>query len=327
MGLRKFGIWLVKNLIILLLITFIFSTIALDVPDLIKGIFKDIFQYASPEAQKEVVNKLTIACSALDGKDISGLQQGISKSPLPLDFSKIGALCKDYNVGKINDKEFFFNVIGNAFPEKLELSKVNALEKYNSIMGFLNRNKIIYFVVLAVLLALLYLLAMNIKLFIITLTGISFSMGILILLPYIAIMMYDKFVGIDTTPILATIFGGNLQFGAKAIMSIVLLMVLRTYSSFIVALGAAFLGIGIAGKVYSWRLKKQSKTSGAKTEKKPEKGKKGKEDQIKKERSSDEKQTKEEVEEAYRHRDRSTKEILDELEEMHKKKIKEKENK
>lgn len=313
---KKFLIWLVKNLLVLLLVTFIFSTVAFDVPQMVKSLFKDIFQYASPDAQKEIVGKLTIACSSLDNIDI-GLQQLVL-----FDFSKIGSFCKDYNSGKINDMEFFFSVIGSAIPDKLELPRAGVLEKYNSIINFLNKNKIYYIVILLALLALLYLLAGNLSAFLAILSGISLSMGILILLPYAAIMAYEKFVGFDTTPILSSILQGSFSFEPKAIISVVLLMILRTYSSFIVALGAVFLGAGIAGKVYIRRLEKQSLKTVAKTDKQPEKLVKEK---IKKEKPSKEKQTKEEMEEAYRHRDRSTKEILDELEEIHKKKMKEKE--
>ncbi|MDP3766095.1 MAG: hypothetical protein Q8R04_06300 [Nanoarchaeota archaeon] len=309
---------MIKSLIVLVLATFIFSTVALDLPTLIKDLFRDIFQYSSPEMQKEVVSKLTVACSGLESKDYGALQQEIAKGPVQLDFSKIGALCKDYNAGKINDKEFFFSVIGSAFPEKFELPKVNALERYNSIMGFLNRNKIVYFVILIILFVLLYLLMMDLKLFIITLTGISFSMGILILLPYAAIIAYEKFVGIDTTPLLASILGGNLHFDVKAIISVILLLILRTYSSFIIALGVIFLSVGIAGKFYSWKLRKQSKKAEAKIDKKSrkEEQKKAKEKNIKSKNKD------EDADEAYKHRDRSTKEILDELEEIHKKKTK-----
>ena len=107
-----------------------------------------------------------------------------------------------------------------------------------------------------VLLALLYLLAGNLSAFLAILSGISLSMGILILLPYAAIMAYEKFIGFDTTSILSSFLQGSLSFEPKAIISIVLLMVLRTYTSFIVTLGAVFLGAGIAGKVYMRRLKK-----------------------------------------------------------------------
>ena len=321
MAFRKFLISIIKSLIVLILATLIFSTVSLDLPALFKGFFKDIFQYSSPEMQKDVIGKLSLVCSSLDGKDISGLQQQMSNFPISLDFSKIGALCKDYNSGKLNDKEFFFNVIGSAFPEKFEFPKSSALEKYNMIMDFLNKNKSAYIAVLAVLLALLYLLIRDIKLFAIVLTGTSFSMGILILLPYVAIIAYDKFVGIDTTPILASVLGGSFSFDAKGIISVILLLILRTYSSLVIALGIVFLSIGIVGKVYSWRLKRQIKKSEIKTGKKS--GKESKEEKTKKEKPAKEKQSKEDEEESYKHRDRSTKEILDELDGMPRKKKKE----
>ena len=312
MAFRKFGIWIVKNIIILLLATLIFSTAALDLPQMVKGIFKDVFQYASPEAQNETIGKLTMSCSALDGNNISGLRQ---VPGIPFDFGKIGSLCRDYNSKKINSQEFFFNVIGSAIPEKIELPNAGALEKYSSIVNALNKNRIIYFIALAVLLAMLYLLAGDIKLFISILAGISLGIGAMILIPYAAIMAYSKFVGIDTTPILSTIFSGSFSFDAKAIISVVLLMILRTYSSFIVALGVIFLSAGIVGKAYGFMLKRKGKAAEAKSDgksnKKAKEGKAGKE-----------KHDKEDEEEAYKHRDRSTKEILDELEEMHKKKAK-----
>ena len=304
--LRKFFIWLIRSLIALVLITFIFSTVALELPTLINGLFKDIFQYSSPEMQNEVIGKLTTACSGLDEKSFGTLQQ-IPNNPIPINFGKMDALCKDYNSGKVNDKEFFFGVIGNAFSEKLELPKVDALEKYNAIIDILNRNKMIYFVIIAVLLVSLYLLAMDIKLFIITLTGISFSIGIFILMPYVVIIGYDKLIGIDTTPILATILGSTISFDAKAIISVILLMVLRTYSSFILTLGILFFGIGIAGKVYSFMLKRKGKTA----EIKPKKGA-TKEKAPKKDRFSGKQDKKD------RENEKTIKEALDELEEMHK---------
>ncbi|MEK6892104.1 MAG: hypothetical protein AABX25_02885 [Nanoarchaeota archaeon] len=326
---RKFLIWIVKNLLILLLVAAIFSEAALDLPGMVKGLFKDVFQYASPEAQKEVVSKLTSACSPLDGKDVSGLQQQKTSGPMPIDFSKIDSLCKDYNSGKINDTEFFSNVVRTAIPDRLELPKIQAFDKYNSATDFLNKNKIYYFIVLFALLAVLFLLAGNLDAFLTILTGISFGMGILILLPYAAIMAYDKFVGIDTTPILSSILQGSLSLEPKAIISIVLLLILRTYTSFILTLGVIFLGAGIAGKVYRFRLKRKNKSPDMnkkeETKGKAKEEKKGtKLEKIKK--PSKEKQSKEEIEEAYEHRDRTAKEILKELDEIHEKKMKEKKN-
>lgn len=305
--LRKFFIWLVKSLITLVLITLIFSTVALELPSLIKGVFSDIFKYASPEAQKGAVGKLAVACSALDEKSLGALQQ-MPNTPMPLDFSKIGALCKDYNSGKVNDPEFFFGVIGSAIPEKLDLPQAGAFEKYNSVVNALNKNRFIYFAVLAVLLGLLYLLIMDIKLFTITLTGISFSMGALILIPYAGVIAYDKFVGIDTTPLLSAVLGKGISFDAKAIISVGLLIILRTYSSFIIMLGILLLGIGIAGKVYSFMLKRKGKNKEREQEKDVFKKK------SKAKRSSDKK------DERDAENEKVTKDDLDELEEMQKKK-------
>ena len=185
-----------------------------------------------------------------------------------------------------------------------------------------------------------FLLAGNLHDFLVILTGISFSMGILILLPYAAIAAYSKLVGFDTTPILSSILQGSFSLDIKAIISVVLLMVLRTYTVFILALGAVFLSVGIAGKVHNFRLKRKNKTpdTGKKETKgklkeeknekeskdeKPDKNKKDvKEEKIKK--SNKEKKSKEEVDEEYEHRDRTYKEVLDELDEMHERRRKEK---
>lgn len=307
--LRKFLIWLVKSLITLVLITLIFSTVALELPSLAKGIFSDIFKYASPETQKEAVGKLAVVCSALNEKSVGALQQ-MPDMPLPVDFSKIGALCRDYKSGKVNDQEFFFGVMGNVIPEKLELPQAGAFEKYNAVVDALNKNKIAYFAVLAVLLILLYLLVMDINPFIAALTGISFSVGIWVLAPYAAVIAYDKFIGIDTTPLLSAVLGGNISFDAEAVISVILIMVLRTYSSLIITLGILLLGIGIAGKVYSFILKRKGESAGAGQKKEIAKGKS-------KAKKKSGKEDKKEVE-----NEKITKEALDELEEMQKKRRK-----
>ena len=298
---KKFLIWLVKSILILLVVTFIFSSITLDLPELIKGVFGDIFTYASPEAQKQVVGELIGTCSSLEKNNEFA--------------AKIVATCKDYKSGKINDKEFFFSVISSALPINAGMPQIGALNKYNQAISYLNKNKILYFAILLVLILVLYLLIMNVGLFLMTLSQISFSIGMIIMLPYLAIIAYKRFIGFDTTPILVSMLGAGNIFDAKAIISVILLMILRTYSSFIIILGILSLCIGVAGKVYSWKLKKQSRTTETKTEEKSEKGESKKAKAAKNDKEKDE-----DINEAYKHRDRTTKEILDELEEMHKKK-------
>jgi len=242
--LKKFLIWLIKSILILLVVTLVFSSITLDFPELIKGIFSDIFAYASPEAQKQVVGELAVTCSLLEKSS---------------EFvAKIGTICADYKSGKINDKEFFFSVISSALPINAGMPQIGALDKYNQAISYLNRNKILYFVILLILTLVLYLLIMHIKVFLMTLSQISFGIGMIIMLPYIAIIIYRNFVGFDTTPILGSMFGNGAVFDPKAIASLIILLFLRTYTSFIITLGIAFLAAGIAGRIYGFVLRRKS---------------------------------------------------------------------
>lgn len=210
--------------------------------------------------------ELERACSEIEGKS----------SLLP-DFSNIGSLCKDYKSGKIDDKEFFFNVVGNALPGQQSGMQTGVLGNYNQLMNYLNSNRVIYFLVLSVLVVILYLLLMDFGLFLAVLSQISFSIGILIMLPYFAILAYDKFVGIDTTPILGSMFGNGAMFDPKAIISLIILLFLRTYTGFIVTLGIAFLAAGVAGRIYGFVLRGKSKEKMVEVkETKPRKKKKSK---------------------------------------------------
>ena len=310
--LKKLSIWLVKNLIIILVATLIFSYVSFDFPNLLKGVFGDVYNYASPESQKEAVGRLAETCSSLEpNSNVVSMQQlcnnksmmqemkdncneyyrlrneggietdqkteenckqiesgeieksckQIKSSPMQMDFSRIGSLCKDFKSGKINDKEFFYSVIGGSF-EGISNSQPGApknglFEKYNNFIGYLNKNRIIYLVLLGILIFLLYLLLNDFMLFYATLADIAFGIGILIMLPYVLVLLYAKFVGLDTTSILGSMFGlGNL-FDIKSIISVILLLFLRTYNNFILTVGIIFLIGGAAGKIYLKTLKRK----------------------------------------------------------------------
>ncbi|MBI4143598.1 hypothetical protein HY487_01795 [Candidatus Woesearchaeota archaeon] len=290
----------------LVIATFIYTTVTLELPELIRGVFGDIFSYASPEAQKQVVSQLAESCSSLEQGDAvtisqicgnaslldsmkencadyrelqrrnvrveneqqvketcSQIESGelerqcneVQNSMLP-DLSKIGALCKDYRSGKINGKEFFYNVIGSSLPSNA--MDFGFLDRYNKAISYLNQNKFVYFVALFVLLAALYLVIADIRLFMVVLSEISFGIGLIIMLPYFAIIAYQKFVGFDTSSILGSMLGFG-SFEPRAILSLILLMFLRTYTPFIIAAGIVFLSGGIAGKVCSFMQKRDIK--------------------------------------------------------------------
>lgn len=298
--LKKFALWIIKNLIVILIATLIFSSITLNFPVFMQNLFGDIYSYSSPEAQKDAVGRLTESCSSTEGgKEVVTMQQlcanasmlaamkencanyrelkrkgaiienaaemqqsceqiesgeieeqcsQMNKKSLLPDFSRIGVLCKDYNSGKINDRQFFYSVIGSALGNS-KTPKMGLFDRYTRLIDYLNNNKLLYLMALTILVILLYFIIGDIRLFYATVVGISFSIGILILLPYFGIILYDKFVGIDTTSILQGMFGFGV-FDPKALLSVVLLMFLRTYNSFIITVGILFLAAGIVGKVY-----------------------------------------------------------------------------
>lgn len=310
MNKKNILIAIIRNLIILLIATFVFSSTSINFPELLKGFFGDIFEYASPDVQKQVVSRLADSCSALDkgnavtlpqlcanksilnsmkqdcqayrelqgrgirveneaemenncakieSGEIDKMCDGYNQKSLLPDFSKIGAICKDYNNGKIDNKEFFYGVVSKPFSgQQFEAHQFGFLEKYNKFISYLNDNKIIYFIIITVLLALLYLLLRDVNAFLFALSEISFGIGMIIMLPYVAILIYDKFVGIDTTSILGSILGIGGIFDFKAILSLILLLFLRTYNNFIILSGIIFLSIGIIGKMHSFMQKRKT---------------------------------------------------------------------
>ena len=184
------------------------------------------------------------------------------KNSLSPDLGVIGALCKDYKNGKINDREFFIGVVSSPFGnQQIESQNMGVLKNYNRLMTYLNSNKVIYVVIFSILALVLYLLINDAALFLIMLGEISFGIGMIIMLPYIAILVYDKLISIDTTSILGGIFGDAAGFEPKAIISAILLLFLRTYSSFVIILGSVFLSIGIGSRVYRYIFKKEGKDS------------------------------------------------------------------
>ena len=301
--LRKFSIWLVKSVIVVILTTLIFSLFSLDLSSLVEGMFNDVYKYANQDSQKQMISQFSQFCSDIDGKDTTEFQQEMAKRGMQIDLAKIGAVCKSYKTGNLTDNQFFFSFIGTSIPDKFEVPKGMPFEKYNQALNFANQNKIIYVTVLLVLILILYFLAGSPSFFLLILAEMSFSMGTLILVPYILIMIYTKIAGIDTTSLLSTVIGSGTGFDIKALINIILLMILRTYTTLIIALGAVFLALGIVGKIYARKLKKK--------ETEPIKSKKAK---------SEDDELEEELDKKSKEKEKSMKEVLDELEEVQKKK-------
>jgi len=278
---KKFFTSIVRSLIVILILTFIFSAVSANFKDLIKDIFGDIYEYADSDVQQQVISNLAETCSSLEqGNNLVTFNELCSdrnlldemrkncgdyrtlkgrnielegKESLMPDFSGMDTLCRNYEDGKISGKEFFSNFIQNSFGnQEMEIPGFEFFEKYNKAVKYLDSNKIIYFAILLILLIILYLLVGETKLFLIILSGILFSTGIFILLPYFGILAYDNYISIDTTSILGSLFGEGNIFDPNALISILLITFLKNYNKAIITLGIIFLIVGVIGKVYGF---------------------------------------------------------------------------
>lgn len=310
MSFKKFLANSVKSLIAFVFVAFLFSSIASDFTGLVGGVLGDIFAYATPTAQKEIVIKLAQNCASGSEGDAVSIKQICTNSTLledmrqdckvfrelkvtPArsendaelarscqqiesaefersceqirsnvdavpDFKSIGDICSAYKSGKINDKEFFFRVISMALPSNIS-QQTSALKGYNNVMGYLNKNKAAYLFILLLLIGILYIIIREMKLFYLAVLDVSFNIGMIIMLPYMAIIAYNTFVGFDTTSILSSLLNGLTGFDPKALFSVILLLLLRTYNTAVLTLGLLFLSAGIFGKIYQFRLKKKNR--------------------------------------------------------------------
>lgn len=173
------------------------------------------------------------------------------------DPGKLKETCSSYLSGKIDGREFFARSISQSFGSIEDVDNP-FFRKYNRFVAFLTDNILLLILSIIALFAALFILTGNIPLFLLMMGKMSLSISITILLPYALILAYDSFVGIDTSPILDSVLSGQPSFEPKSIASLVMLMLLKTYNSTILALGAILLAIGVMGKIYSIIRKKQN---------------------------------------------------------------------
>src|SRR3989344_448696 len=149
------------------------------------------------------------SCKEIESGEIEDTCSQQKSSILP-DFSKIGVLCSEHSSGEINDREFFSGVLSSPFSGN-EIEKLDnpILKKYHEFTDFAGSNRMWSYFILVTLLGILYLLIWNFEEYILAVMGICFSIGLIIMLPYAAVYLYDKFVGIDTTSILDILFGNG----------------------------------------------------------------------------------------------------------------------
>jgi hypothetical protein len=203
--------------------------------------------------------QLAVTCEKLESGEIDDACEGFKGNGLSSETTDVSNICEDYDNGNLDDGDFFAEFITSPLGnQELEMPNINFLTAYNRIIRYLNSNKAIYFVSLAILLIILFFLINNWKFYLIMLGDILFSLGILIILPYLIIIGFDTFIGFDTTPVLDSFFGPGNGLEARSVVSVGLLLLMRIYTGFIIKVGFVFVALGIAGKLGKHYLNKKT---------------------------------------------------------------------
>jgi len=348
---NRFLVSVLKFLISLVLLTFIFSAAPFAIEDTVSRTFANIFEYASPDTQKSVVDIFMASCGSSENKSIiTGVQLCTNESlrveledycikykelkrknmvvvneeveatcefleggevdefcnkvreQPPQDSEGIQKACEDFQQGNLNDAEFFVNYMGSSF-SNVKVPKFNFFKKYGDIIYYFQTHNILYVIVLMLLFGLVYFLIKDLSLVFVIISRILFNISIFLLLPYLVISAYDYFVGIDTDSLLRSFFEQR-DFGANAIISILLIAFLSVYNSSLLTIAVVFLVLGSAGRIYGVILHrkkepekeeiKEKKDKEAKSIKKEKKGKEIKEVEVKETKDKKSKEVKSE---------------------------------
>ena len=254
---RKFLAWIIRTLIAIILTTLIFSSVLPSVEKIIPNVIGGVFTHASPDSQQDVVNKLSGICKEATGEKA------------PADMADIGAVCNEYNAGNMKGDRLFAGFVDVIMKTQFSLPDSQIIKKYNGLQDNINSRKPLLFGALLLLFVLLYLILMDFRLFVAALGSICFSIGWMIMLPYLIIILYDNLIGIDTTAIFSAMINGT-GIEPGAIISVILLVFMSLYSPALILVGIILLGIGVAGFVYRFTARKKE-TSGKKEDKKAKK--------------------------------------------------------
>ena len=203
------------------------------------------------------------SCEKIESGEIENECEEIKAKNIPApDTNKLKEICNEYSSGKLDDKEFFTKTIIQPFGN-LQNINIPLFQKYNTFTEKFKNNISILIIIIVALLIFMFLLIIDIQHFLLLVGKICFSLAMVIFLPYIAILAYDNFIGINTSSILEGIASGQPSLDPNTIISLVMVIILKTYNSSILILGAVLLVIGIAGKILTFFKKRneEPKTS------------------------------------------------------------------
>ena len=209
---------------------FVFSSV-FNVQGIIRNSISDLYDYSETQTQTKINNLVGLFCDSGQTEF-----QGID----------LKTECTQYAQEEIEVKEVLFTFMGKVSQSSLISG---TLKEYNDIIIKIPSNRIWLFIASFTLMALSFFLIDDTKKSINFASSVFLKLGILIFLPYLIIVGYDYFQGLDTTPLIEGIFDPSLGLPSNGVISGVMILVLNSYDKFVITLGIIFLTSGILGKV------------------------------------------------------------------------------
>lgn len=200
-------------------------------------------------------------CDAVEKGSLDEFCSKISANALMPDFEYMKKICGDYRSKTLDGKGLFLGMIGSLF-SNMDISKLPFLAQ-KPILGYLfEMHLIVYAVLTLLLLALLAFLLDDHSLLIKSIASMIFGMSFFLLLPYIGIIAYEHYNGIETDSLL-TMFSeeGNANPSPLDVLGLLLIVLKSMYTKTLLAVAIAFFIIGLAGKIYYFRMKRKSQAA------------------------------------------------------------------
>lgn len=203
------------------------------------------------------------------GETCKGVEEGsldefcskINQSAMLPDFEGMKQACADYSGKKVDGRSLFLAFVGSLF-SNLDISKLPGISKYPVLGYMLEMNLIVYTVLVLLLLAILAFLLKDMHVFLIAIASMLFGMSIFLLLPYIGIMAYEHYHGIETDSLFAMVSDEERSAqgpSPEALLGLLMLVMLGIYTKSLLAIAIIFFAIGLMGKIYSFRIKRKTR--------------------------------------------------------------------
>ena len=212
-------------------------------------------------------------CKAMEEGSLDKFCSKINQSAMLPDFESMKQACADYSSKKVDGRSLFLAFVGSLF-SNLDISKLPGISEYPVLGYMLEMNLIVYTVLVLLLLAILAFLLKDMHVFLIAIASMLFGMSIFLLLPYIGIMAYEHYHGIETDSLFAMVSDEERSTqgpSLEALLGLLMLVMLGIYTKSLLAIAIIFFVIGLIGKIYSFSIRRKTKGSG-KNQKKEKNG-------------------------------------------------------